>query len=133
VVAEASPVPKVLFDLVFSIPNLSEMTLDLQFQYLPQAMKDAKSFPVVEVLTLSSPTWISVVECCPKLKSLQFLSGGGDFGPVGLSVDVVRLGKSHPNLTRLHCCEIGLTSIIQGQSRVYDPIYAISNGNGRHR
>ena len=115
------------------------MTLTLQPWYISQFQKElnavddalsrlnAKSFPGLKALTIPSPEWIFVAEYCPQLKSLEILSSGEDYLPTELNVDVARLGKSHPGLTRLHCYEVGMASHIHGQSLVVAK-YPISNG-----
>jgi hypothetical protein len=127
---ETSPVPRVLFDLLFSLRNLSKLHLDLQLEYSTQVKKefdvvddvlpgvDAKTLITLESLTITSPEWIFIAECAPNLTSLDIMASKHDYWSphMEVNIDMARLGKSHPNLTRLHCGETGMASHIQGQS-----------------
>ena len=126
--SEASPIPRIFFDLLFSIPNLFELSLCLPSEHIEQVQKEfnvvgdvlprlnVKSLPTLESLTVSSSQWIFVVECCPQLKSLQIFSLTYSYQYPKRDVDVVRLGKSHPGLTRLHCQDAAMRSHIHSQS-----------------
>jgi hypothetical protein len=127
---ETSPVPRVLFDLLFSLRNLSKLHIDLQLEHLTQVKKefdivddvlpsvDAKTVITLESLIIPSPEWMFIAECAPNLTSLDIMSSRHYYwsSHMKLDIDMARLGKSHPNLTRLHCGETGMASHIQGQS-----------------
>ena len=129
---ETSPVPKVLFDLLFSLRNLLKLHIGLQLEHLTPVKKefnvvddvlprvDAIILITLESLTIPSPEWMFLAECAPNLTSLDVVSSrhGHWSTYVKLDIDMVRLGKSHPNLTRLHCRETGMASHIQGQSHL---------------
>jgi len=135
--------PRIFFDLLFSIPNLSEMSLCLPSEHIKQIEKEfnvvddvfprlnAKSLPTLESLTISSPQWIFVAECCPRLKSLQLSPLWYSYQYPKLDVDVVRLGKSHPGLTRLHCQDVAMTANIHGQP-YFSLQYMVSDESGRN-
>jgi len=125
----ASPIPNAFFTLLFSIPNLSEMIFCPQFEYLAQVKEefyaiedvlpelDPKLLLMLEALTLPSPEWMFVAEYCPRLKSLEVLSRTQNpwHAYDELDIDIVRLGKTHPDLTKLHCRVTGIRTHVHGR------------------
>jgi len=59
-------------------------------------------------------------ECAPNLTSLDIVeSAAGRHSRNGITMDVARIGSLHPNLTSLHCTEVGYTSTIEGIYAAY--------------
>jgi hypothetical protein len=126
---ETRPVPRVSFDLLFSLCNLSKLHIGLELKHLVQVKKefnvvddvlpgvDAKALLTLESLAIPSPEWMFIAECAPNITSLEVRLETDDTDwstHMMLDIDMARLGKSHPNLTRLHCWETGMPSRIQG-------------------
>lgn len=127
-----SAIPKSLFTFIFSLKNLSSLSVLFQPDYFVQVKKEfnvvsggssRQSFrllPNLQHLTIRSPGWMFIGESAPNLTSLDIKeSAAGHYPWNGITMDVARVGRLHPNLTSLHCVEVGWTSAIEGIYNTY--------------
>lgn len=123
---ENYPIPEAFFRLLYSLPNLSDLAIIPNPEYLPRfksefdvvkgnpSQSSPNVLPEIRHLTIHSPDWLFLGDCTPSLTSLDIELVAMGFHPhMGLTIDVYRLGKSHPNLTSLHCDEIARPHVIE--------------------
>lgn len=116
-------IPATLGQLLFELPRLNTLTVDLQFQKsipLVDGLKmsssrnaDLAMLPSVQELTIRDNVWQFLARRCPNLQSL--VVGTGTNWTLSTPLEIESLGRIQPRLKRLHCSEICNQNVLKGR------------------
>lgn len=117
--------PAKLGTLLFNLPNIIDLTVNVSIEKSSQfvnalkllengnAHTTATNLPTIRFLTIQSNEWQFLTALCPNVESLTVNETFRWLKT--LLLDIKALGKTHPQLKRLHCYEPCKRVVLEGK------------------